>query len=335
MPCYFDKSKKRWRFTFNRILDGVRHRSTKLLPSAWGRTEAEAFDRKETGRLYAIASGLEKPDLSLAVAVQFYLDHHCGELKGAKNIARELSYLLPLIEDAPLFEAAEVATRYRLEHAAGLAPATIRNRLAYLKAAVRYAYRHHHYGDRDYGERIVLPRVANERQVYAKPAELEKLWDAFDDDEAQALFRLAYRLGVRWRTGLLERVPEDIRRNGRDVWLSIGITKNGTPRMKWVPPELRSELERIPFKRHWRHYYAAFERARNKAGLSYLRAHDLRHSLASAILSAGGTLPDVQAALDHESAQSAKRYAHMYPERVKAVLASVGKRSRKQAKKAA
>ena len=59
MPVYFDTQKQRWRFTFNRIINGQRHRASRLLPKDWNRTRAEAYSRKEEGRLYALATGID------------------------------------------------------------------------------------------------------------------------------------------------------------------------------------------------------------------------------------------------------------------------------------
>jgi site-specific recombinase XerD len=82
-------------------------------------------------------------------------------------------------------------------------------------------------------------------------------------------------------------------------------------------------LRYLPFKRHWRTYYAEFETARKKAGMPQVTMHTLRHSLASAIVSQGGTLVDVSAALHHKSVASSKRYAHLYPRRVRKVIMGV------------
>lgn len=41
------------------------------------------------------------------------------------------------------------------------------------------------------------------------------------------------------------------------------------------------------------------------------------------IVSAGGTLHDVSAALHHKSLASSRRYAHLSPERVKSVIFKV------------
>lgn len=320
MPVYFDKDKKRWRFTFNRKIDNARHRATKLLPKGWSRGQAEAYDRSHSGSLYAQATGLEKPRLSLAGAVELYIDHHIPGLRTAKKIAQDLAHLVDEIESSHLDEVADLANRYELAHRTTLAPATIHNRLAYLKAAVRYAYRKHHYGDRDYTDRMTLPKVSNGRQVYAKHPALEALWAAFDDPEARALFRIAYYCGLRWRAELLPRQPGDVEKVGRDVWLNLGLTKNGSPRMKWVHPAARADLAYLPFTRGDSAFYAAFWKAREAVGMEDFKPHDQRHSLASHILSGGNTLADVQEALHQDSAVSAKRYAHLYRERLKSVL---------------
>jgi len=155
---------------------------------------------------------------------------------------------------------------------------------------------------------------------------LERLLAAFDDKEAAALARMAFYTGLRWVSELLPLDQSSIRRLKRQRWLYVGETKNGTPRMVPVHPAIAADLKRLPFTRPWREYYAAFEAARKRAGLAHVRMHDLRHSLASEIISRGGTLADVQAALHHKSVASARRYAHLYPERLRHILLKVGRK---------
>ena len=329
MPVY--PTKGRWRWTFNRIVGGKRFRSTKLLPQGWGRAQAEAYDRTESSRIYAELSGIQKPRLPLSGAVALYIEHRLPDLKNGKKAAQDLAHLVDRIENTMLEDVAKMANEYELEHK-HLAPATVRNRLAYLKAAVRYAYRKHNYGDRDYSDKMTMPTVNNGRQVYAKSGQLQSLWAAFDDPEARALFRLAYYCGTRWRAELLPRQPEDIERNGKDVWLNLGTTKNGTPRMKWVHPEARADLDYLPFTKGDNAFYKAFRKARGAIGRENLNPHDLRHSLASNIVSRGGSLQDVQAALHHDSLISSQRYSHLYPERLKQVLRGVGIQKNAQSK---
>jgi integrase len=325
MSVYFDRAKGRWRFSFNRIVSGRRRRATKLLAEGWSRNQAEAFDRKESGRLYAEATGIAKPRLSLAGAVQLYVDKKLPTLRSEKKIAQHIDQLLPYLKGAELEDTAGVAARYAEKKQDELAPATIRQRLAYLKAAVRYAYRKHAYGDRDYSDRLLMPTVHNERQVYVRVPDVRKLLARIPSKEARAVFTLAFWTGFRWISEILPRTAADLERRGREIWLKAGMTKNGTPRMAPIHREARWALEQLPFEQHWRDYYKEFEQARKAVGLPHVRAHDLRHSLASEIISTGGTLSDVQGALHHESIASSKRYAHLYPERVRRVILGVGK----------
>lgn len=54
-----------------------------------------------------------------------------------------------------------------------------------------------------------------------------------------------------------------------------------------------------------------WERVRKEAGCPDLRMHDLRHSFASAAMSAGLTLAQIGELLGHKSTQTTKRYAHL------------------------
>jgi integrase len=58
---------------------------------------------------------------------------------------------------------------------------------------------------------------------------------------------------------------------------------------------------------------------RDAAGLPGLRLHDLRHSFASNIVNAGGSLPIIGALLGHRSSQTTARYAHLADDPVRAV----------------
>ena len=322
MSVYFDKNKKRWRFDFSRRLAGQRYRASKLLPAGWSRNQAEAYDRAQCASLYAQATGIEKPRLPLAGAVKLYLDHRIPQLKNGKKAAQDLAHLFHEIEAAWLNEVAELATRYELAHPE-LAPGTIRNRLSYLKAAVRYAYRKHAYGDRDYTDRMMLPDPNNQRQRYERLPALNKLWRALPG-EARALFKGAFYMGLRWRAEFLPRKPEDVARVDGETWLQIGITKNGLPIMKPVHPAAMECLRFLPFQHGDGWFYDRWHAAMAKLGLKDFRPHDLRHSLASEIRARGGTLEDVQGALHQVSRQSAERYAHLYPERLQSVIFGVG-----------
>ena len=242
MPVYYDKTKQRWRFTFNRVIAGQRTRATKLLPAAWSRTKAEAYDRTETSRLYAIAAGLERPEPSIARAVELYLDHRLPKLRAKshrpKRITQELAHLAGYI-DRPMSELSAVCREYAEENDE-LAPATIRNRLAYLRAACRYAWRKHKLTPHDPTGQMELPLVSNARDVRMPVADYErKILRKIVDLETRALFTLTFYTGSRWASEILPRDPEDVHRVGDKVLLQVGMTKNGSPRLVPVHPKAR------------------------------------------------------------------------------------------------
>lgn len=325
MPCYFDSAKGRWRFQFNRLIGNERHRASRLLPKDWNRTKAEAYARKEEGRLYALATGIEREERLIDDAVDLYIKHRIPKQRAGHKAALHLAALLPYYEGRKLSELSDVSRDF-CDAGHNLGAGTVHNRLAYLKAACRYAWKHHKICEHDPTASMDIPPANNERQVYITIPQLNALLKCFDDKESAALAKMAFYTGLRWIADLLPRTPQDVRRQGRELWLDIGPTKNGTPRMVPVHDAIRGCLRYLPFGRHWRTYYADFERARAKAELPHITMHTLRHSLASAIVSNGGTLVDVAAALHHKSVVSSKRYSHLYPERVRSIMLKVGQK---------
>lgn len=328
MPVYFAKEKGRWRFTFNRVIRRQRTRATKLLPAAWGRAKAEAYDRAETARLYAVATGVEQPEPTIARAVALYLKHRVTKLRDRRGIAQELAFLAGYIEGRPMSKLGDLSREYAEEHAE-LAPATIRNRLAYLRAACRYAWKKHKLTAHDPTGHMEIPAVDNARDVRLPVDEYERrILKKIENDEARALFTLAFYTGSRWPSEILPRRPEDVHRivsRGRKrVLLQIGMTKNGSPRLVPVHPKARWALPYLPFRHSERWYYERFNPVRAAAGLPELVPHSARHIVATDILLRGGSLADVSAALHHKYWGSSARYAHLVTEHTERVLFSIG-----------
>ncbi len=336
MPVYYDKGKKAYRFQFNRIIGGQRIRASRLLPAAWSQSQADAYERQESARLYAAGAGVGEPEVPLIdTAVALYLTHRVPTLRNAKNTAQNLAILLPHYTGKPLTALPELARAYVLDNP-GLKPATVRNRLAWLRAAVRYAWKEHGLGSVDYTARMRLPAVNNRRHVYLRLEQMEALRSAVEGTDAiaadtRALIRIAFYTGCRWVAELLPRTPEDVVRIGRGTWLKVADTKNAEPKMVPVHPAIRQDLKRLPFKHHWRTYYARFEAARDRAALPGITMHTLRHSLASTLISQGETLAVVGRALGHKSSQSTERYAHLYPEAVARAVRKIPKGKKRRA----
>jgi len=327
MSIAWDKRNKRWRFYFDRTIGSQRARSSKLLPKAWSLAQARAYDKAEEGRLYAVATGVtvdDRPPISRAV--QLYLDHRLPELRNGRKAAHDLAQIVPWIESRSLPDLPDVAREYRADNP-DLAPATVRNRLAYLKAAVRYAYRRHGLGDRDYSDRMEMPTVRNERHEYLEVHEFKALLAKVPDRAVKDLLTLAFYTGLRWRSNILTLTREQIVRR-KQPWLMIPRTKNDAPLMVPVHPEAVSALRSIPFTIGEAAVYSAFQTAREAVKRPGLHIHDLRHSLASVLVSQGATLHDVGVVLGHKAVQSTRRYAHLYPARVAEIVGRVGVREK-------
>ncbi len=50
----------------------------------------------------------------------------------------------------------------------------------------------------------------------------------------------------------------------RGTWLMVGRTKNGLPRMAYLPPDAIDDLKHLPFTKQPRALYSAFEAAREQ-----------------------------------------------------------------------
>ena len=69
--------------------------------------------------------------------------------------------------------------------------------------------------------------------------------------------------------------------------------------------------------RPYYHFYQTWNRIRIRAGLEDFRMHDLRHSFASALVSNGVSLYEVQELLGQSSPRTTMRYAHLSQERLR------------------
>jgi integrase len=322
MPIYRDKARGRFCFEFDARIGGERIRLTKLLPRSWNRAQADAFDRAETGKLYATARGLGSADHTIEDAVALYLRERVPELKHGRNVAKELAIVFWAYQGRPLAALADVCKAITLrstreDSEEPLAPATLKNRIAYLRAACRYAWKTHAMGDADPGARISVPQVRNERHQYIGRAQMLRLARACTDKPTRAAIRIAFYSGM--RLGEIERAEVV---DGRFV---LRDTKNGDPRIVPIHPRLNCCLKYELRTRFATNYH--FVKARKAVAMPWLHFHDLRHSAASELINQGVDLYTVGAVLGHRSAASTKRYAHLATERLNDAILKIGKRA--------
>jgi integrase len=317
----------RWLYQFDKVIEGQRVRANKLLPEGTTRDKANAFDQRETRRLWELATGGDKPEPLIDEAVLLYLTQHAPSLKNFRDIQGALALLQPHYAGKTFAALPDIARDYpkaaKKEDGKPLTPATARNRLAYLRAACRWAWKAHGLGEHDPAERMVLPKVKNARHVYLSRSEANQVFRAMGYGWARDAARVAFYTGWRINEVLTAESVET-----PDGWvLTIPDSKNDNPRVVPVHPKVVHLV-----RDHWPPQVSrwqaskATKKALRAVGLGHARLHDLRHSAASEMINAGVDLYTVGGVLGHKSAVSTARYAHLATERLRMAVGKIGAR---------
>lgn len=324
MPIVWDKARKRFRYQLHRIIDGRRVRVNRPLPAAWNRAQADEFDRLETGRILAELHGVERRSPSIDAAVLLYVAERVPDLKSGRSVEQDLAAIHGYYTKRTFADLPGIARQYAKDGLARtdadgnpdpLKPATIRKRIALLRAACRYAWRVHGMGDADPGGRVVVPQVRNERQIYLdRRAVLAIVRKMAPDTRGAAL--IAFYSGMR--------LSEILRAELVDGAFVLEDTKNGEPRIVPAHPRVAVYARRgIRCARAW--IQRQFMHASRSLGLE-VHFHDLRHSAASQMINQDVDLYTVGAVLGHKSAQSTKRYAHLSQSKLREAVSRIGRR---------
>jgi integrase len=326
MSIHFDRKNERWRFQFDRYVAGERKRSSRLLPKGWTRAKAEKYDLAETARIYAVETGVSEKRHLIDEAVLLYLKNHAPSLKSFANIQRELWAFSDAYAGRTLTQLPEVAQEYASAQAGVLAPATVRNRLAYLRAACRYAWRHHKLGDpaSNPAARMMVPKVNNARHFYWSRAQFLAICREVPPGAKRAAIRIAFYSGMRaGEVVIAKAAPEG-------ALFDLGTTKNGLPRLVPVHPRLAHILRNPDL---WPPKYTkwtvskAFKKAAREAGFPEAVLHDMRHSTASEMAQGGADLYTIGGVLGHKSTVTTQRYTHLVTGHLTAAVRLVGRKS--------
>ena len=320
MSVRFDKRNRAYRWEFDRVIEGRRHRLSKLLPRGWSQAEADAFDRKESARIYAVATGVVRRDCLIDEAVVLYISDK-KHLKSYKATMEHLAAIAWAYAGKPMSELHTVADAVRDEPAEPgrnpRSPATIKNRLACLKAACRWAWKKHGLTDSDPTSRMQMPVVNNERHVYLGRGDMLRAARACTNWQAQVAIRVGFYTGM--RLGELFRVRVE------GNMLHLDDTKNGERRSIPAHPRIGTCLRFLPLTGPKHTVQVAWMRARAKVGLEHAHFHDLRHSTASEMVNAGVDLFTVGVVLGHKDPRSTKRYSHHTAGALAGAVGKIGK----------
>lgn len=322
MSIYWDDRKKRWRFEFKRAVSGRRHRVTRLLPKGWNRAKADAYDQKETARLYAVASGVERGEVSVEHCVELYLKERGAELKSRKTAAEHLAAIFWAYEGRPLSELPEIARAViasNNEAEKPLSPATTKQRLALLKAACRYAWRHHQICAADPTAAMRLPAVRKRAPVWFDRQVMLQLARATDRRDLRAAIRIGFYSGLR----LGEMKACSVHPSA----IVLQTSKNDEPRIVPLHPKAAAAARRyLPLTAPNSTLQRAMQRARKAIGRPEITIHKTRHSAASAMIQAGVDLYTVGKVLGHKDARSTQIYAHLAHEQLADAVGKIGQK---------
>jgi integrase len=205
-----------------------------------------------------------------------------------------------------------------------------------MNLAIRWQWR------RDNPVRGVERNQEMKRQRYLSNDEigaLIKALDAHEDQQAADIVRLLLLTGARRGEVLSARWEQfDL---GAGIWIKPGATTKqktdhrvplsaparqllsrlaATADSAWVFPGLAAGRPREGIKRPWADICAAA----GLTGDTAVRIHDIRHSYASILASAGLSLPIIGQLLGHSQASTTNRYAHLFDDPLRAATERVG-----------
>ena len=321
--------KRRYRWTFERVIEDQRIRKTKLLPSGISSRQADELGRKLDAETYAVAVGIKKVVVTIGECVRAHVDDKGSEWKDLKTRLQALNKYAAEYESQDAMEglydwSVQFAgyMRSSVDRAGNpknpASNKTISNIIGYIRAAIKHAHRVGKIPHDETGK-MVVPKFNNERHVYKGRREMLQIARACTHRETRAAIRVAFYSGMRLREILRAKVT----RGG----FSLDDSKNGRPRIVPIHPRIAVITRRVKFTVPAHKVQDEWEKARARAGHPEVRFHDLRHSAASEMINAGIDLYTVGGVLGHKTPASTKRYAHLVTEKLADAVNRIGQKN--------
>jgi integrase len=319
--------RRRFRWTFERVIEGKRVRKTKLLPGGLSARQADELGRKWDTDIYAIETGMKQPVVTIGECVMLHVQDEGDTWKDKKTRGQVFVKYAPEFRDQDAMQLYEWSNRFAEYMRATTdrngkpkRPAsnkTISNTLGYIRAAIKYA---HKKGKIPHDEtaKMVMPKFNSERHIYKGRREMLEVAKACTHRETRAAIRVAFYSGMR--------LSEILRATVARGEFSLGTTKNGRPRNVPIHPRIAVIARRVKFTIKPHKLKDEWEKARAKAGYPELRFHDLRHSAASEMINGGKDLYTVGKVLGHVSMTSTQRYAHLVTETLADAVNKIGRK---------
>lgn len=300
-----------------------------MLPIGTSSAEAEALSRQWEAELYATASGVRVPVVTIGQCVRQHISDKNTEWKDAKARVKTLQKWIAEYEDQDALDLHEWSKRFTeyLRSTKGrngklkrpLSNGTIKNIFICLRAAIKYS---HKIGilSEDQTARIVIPTVSNDRHHYPQRREMLAIAKACENREVRAAIRIAFYSGMRREEILICKITE------KGFLLSPEQTKNGRPRLIPIHPRIAVLARSVKFDISGNYFSVCWSMARKIAGFPDTRFHDLRHGAASEMINSGVDIFTVGSVLGHLSMASTRRYSHLLTDKLSDAVSKIGKK---------
>jgi len=269
--------------------------------------------------------------------------------------------ILPLFADRPAASITRTDTegfRDSLIDAGGLSPMTIKHHLVVIRRVYNWAAAtpvvddpaHMLFEGRNPVVGIRMPLIDNERIRFLTRDEADRLLDAAGErmPELHDIILLALLTGMR-RQEVLGLTWQDVDLTNRVITIPAGLTRTKRSRKAFLDDEttamlqLRREHAQTPFvfpggahgHQNENRVTREFDTLVNMIGLNdgvtdpryRVVFHTLRHTFASWLAQAGADMHHLMELTGHKSISMMQRYAHLMPERTRAVASLVSRRA--------
>ncbi len=267
-------------------------------------------------------------DISFRALADEYLDLHVSQKKAKNYFHQRIRVLLRAFGSRNLSQIGpKEVTRFQVERAKVVSPATVNRDLAVMKGMFTKASEWG-YAVENPVKRVKFLRETGRRERFLSREEADTLLKACSD-WLRPLVTVALHTGMR-RGELLGLAWRDVDFRTGYLHLDAGDTKSGYGRKVPMNQTVRGRLELLradgPVRGLDVRVFAGpdggdplstlrreYPRAVRMAKLSGFRFHDLRHSCASFLVQAGVPLNTVRDLLGHRSLAMTLRYAHLAP----------------------
>lgn len=315
MPLYRRSKSAHWWVRFS--VGGVK---TRRSSGTADRAAAEEFETRLRNDLWRQRKLGEKPRYTWTEAVRRWETE--AQTRGRHRDRERLEWFAQYLNDLPLAEITrEVIDRLRALRASESSPSTANRHMALLRMTLRKAHREWDWIDKApvvpmYRLEKSEPRYLSQAQFNRLSRNLPRHLRDLAEFSVETGLRMRNATGLTWSQVDLKRalliVPARLSKAGATLSLPLSTQALAVlRRQKRVKDQDRVFLFRnLPYEDA---NGAAFKAAAKKAGVPWLRWHDLRHTWASWHVQRGTPLHVLQELGGWASLTMVQRYAHLNP----------------------